>query len=70
MIFLLQMAAFMDDDVFDIFGWEMDKIEIQRKFLIIGARSSFGNCFSETKFGVFYFYFFAIFFDYGSGIFF
>lgn len=54
MIFLLQMTAFMDDDVLDVFAWEMDEIEVQRNFLVMGAGSSFGNCLSETKFFAWY----------------
>lgn len=61
MIFLFEMTAFMDDDVLDVFGWEVNEIEVQRDFLVIGTGSSFGFRFSETEFFVCYPYLFTVF---------
>jgi len=35
------MTAFMDDDVFDVFGRQVDEVEIERELLVIGATPSF-----------------------------
>ena len=68
MIFDFQMTCFVDDDVLDIFSWEVNEIEVQRNLLVIGTWSSFGNCFSNTEFCISDSYFFAIVFKYRCSI--
>jgi hypothetical protein len=54
MIFDLEMADLMDDNVDNIFGREMDEAEIERNFLIVGAGSSLGRGFSDVELRVFF----------------
>lgn len=42
----------MDDDVFDVFGRQMDEVQIERELLIVRAAPSFGDGLPETEFFV------------------
>jgi hypothetical protein len=70
MVFYFEMACLMDDDVLDVFGWEVNEIEVQRNFLIMRAGSSFGSCFSDGEFLVGDAQFFAVGVHDGGSIFF